>query len=338
MRLPETRNLRPVDQDVRRRAGRASVSSAMRPTAGGSRTTRAASFILSTAGARPCMPTSPPCSRTRGMRGSRAASSASTFIRSSSATACGTACTSSAPRVIPATPDFIPPGYGQGDVTFHNVITEWRANDPKASTFTGTRRELLRVAHVVQFSSHPMGAVEFNPTARPGSPDYGLLYTSGSDLGFSNGGGPNANNPSGHAALGLRDYRDPAHRPAQPARDERREGARRLHDSGRQQISGRRRPENARRDLRVRVPQRAPARVGPHRRRAVRRRHRHEPYRRGQHRQERRQLRLDEARRLLGERHDPPRRRVESALRAARRRAARPESRRVHLSRRDLRP
>ena len=37
--------------------------------------------------------------------------------------------------------------------------------------------------------------VEFNPTAKPGSPDYGLLYTSGSDLGFSNGGGPNANNP-----------------------------------------------------------------------------------------------------------------------------------------------
>jgi hypothetical protein len=96
----------------------------------------------------------------------------------------------------PATPDFIPPGYGPSDVTFHNVITEWRANDPRAGTFTGTRRELLRVAHVVQFSSHPMGAVEFNPTARPGSPDYGLLYTSGSDLGFSNGGGPNANNPT----------------------------------------------------------------------------------------------------------------------------------------------
>jgi hypothetical protein len=96
----------------------------------------------------------------------------------------------------PARPDFIPPGYDSDDVTFHNVITEWRANDPRASTFTGTRRELLRVAHVVQFSSHPIGAVEFNPTARPGSPDYGLLYTSGSDLGFSNGGGPNANNPT----------------------------------------------------------------------------------------------------------------------------------------------
>jgi hypothetical protein len=35
-----------------------------------------------------------------------------------------------------------------------------------------------------------------NPTARPGDPDYGLVYTSGSDLGFSNGGGPNANNPA----------------------------------------------------------------------------------------------------------------------------------------------
>jgi hypothetical protein len=37
--------------------------------------------------------------------------------------------------------------------------------------------------------------VEFNPTAKPGDEDYGLLYTSGSDHGFSNGGGPNANNP-----------------------------------------------------------------------------------------------------------------------------------------------
>jgi hypothetical protein len=44
--------------------------------------------------------------------------------------------------------------------------------------------------------THPMGAVEFNPTARPGDPDYGLLYTSGSDHGFSNGGGPNANTAS----------------------------------------------------------------------------------------------------------------------------------------------
>ena len=33
----------------------------------------------------------------------------------------------------PAVPDFIPPGYGPADVTYHNVITEWRANDPSAA-------------------------------------------------------------------------------------------------------------------------------------------------------------------------------------------------------------
>ena len=95
----------------------------------------------------------------------------------------------------PAVPNFIPPGFGPAEVTYHNVITEWHATNPAANTFDGTRRELLRVAHVVQNLTHPMGAVEFNPTAKPGSPDYGLLYTSGSDYGFSNGGGPRANNP-----------------------------------------------------------------------------------------------------------------------------------------------
>jgi hypothetical protein len=96
----------------------------------------------------------------------------------------------------PAAPDFIPPGYTAKDVTWHNVITEWRAESPAATTFRGTKRELLRVAHVTTNQSHPFSSVEFNPTAKPGSADYGLLYTSGSDLGFSNGGGPNANNPS----------------------------------------------------------------------------------------------------------------------------------------------
>jgi hypothetical protein len=95
----------------------------------------------------------------------------------------------------PKTPDFIPIGYGLKDVTYHNVITEWHASNPAANTFEGTRREILRTAHVVANLTHPMGAVEFNPFAKRGDPDYGLLYTSGSDYGFSNGGGPNASNP-----------------------------------------------------------------------------------------------------------------------------------------------
>src|SRR5262245_40354163 len=94
----------------------------------------------------------------------------------------------------PRTPDFVPPGFELKDVTYHNIITEWHATTPSANVFEGTRRELLREAHVVQNLTHPMGAVEFNPTSKPGDADYGLLYTSGSDHGFSNGGGPNANN------------------------------------------------------------------------------------------------------------------------------------------------
>ncbi len=92
-------------------------------------------------------------------------------------------------------PDFIPPGFSEADVTHHNVVTEWLANDPSANNFDGTRRELLRVAHVTTNMSHPIGYVGFNPTSQTGDPDYGFLYISGSDLGFSNGGGPNSQNP-----------------------------------------------------------------------------------------------------------------------------------------------
>ncbi len=96
----------------------------------------------------------------------------------------------------PATPDFIPPGFTRADVTHHNVITEWRATNPAANSFEGTRRELLRVAHVVDSLTHPFGYVGFNPSSMPGDADYGLLYTSGSDLGFSNGAGSNSRDPS----------------------------------------------------------------------------------------------------------------------------------------------
>ncbi len=88
--------------------------------------------------------------------------------------------------------NFIPPGFSREDVTYHNVITEWRATDPEADVFEGTRRELFRAGHVVAKFHHPFGHLGFNPTSEPGDPDYGLLYTSGSDLGFSNGAGPNA--------------------------------------------------------------------------------------------------------------------------------------------------
>jgi hypothetical protein len=95
-----------------------------------------------------------------------------------------------------ATPHFIPPGFGPADVTYQTVFTEWRATNPRAAVFEGSRRELLRAAHVVNNYFHPLGSVEFNPTAKVGAPDYGLLYIGGTDFGFSNGGGPRATNPS----------------------------------------------------------------------------------------------------------------------------------------------
>src|SRR5829696_881393 len=35
----------------------------------------------------------------------------------------------------PATPNFVPPGFTAADATYHNVITEWRAKDPAANPF-----------------------------------------------------------------------------------------------------------------------------------------------------------------------------------------------------------
>ena len=131
----------------------------------------------------------------------------------------------------PAKPDFIPPGYGLKDVTYHNIVTEWRATNPAADVFAGTRRELLRTAHIVTNLTHPLSAVEFNPTARPGSEDYGLLYISGSDHGFSNGGGPHSEQSRANTASRLGHHCHAARRSAQSVGHGWAEGVGRLDDS-----------------------------------------------------------------------------------------------------------
>ncbi len=95
----------------------------------------------------------------------------------------------------PATPDFVPPGFSPADSNYHSVISEWRAANPAAKVFEGSRREMLRIGNAILNAGHMMSHLGFNPTARPGAPDYGLLYTSGTDFGFGNGDGPNAKNP-----------------------------------------------------------------------------------------------------------------------------------------------
>ena len=63
----------------------------------------------------------------------------------------------------------------------HSVLSEWRAMDPGANNFVGTRRELIRVAAIS--TNHNMGEIAFDPTIERGDPDYGLLYIGAGDYG-----------------------------------------------------------------------------------------------------------------------------------------------------------
>lgn len=66
-----------------------------------------------------------------------------------------------------AYPDSIP-------VALQWVVTEWKVKDPTASVFEATPRELFRVN--MPSPMHGMQQIIFNPQAKPGSADYGLLY------------------------------------------------------------------------------------------------------------------------------------------------------------------
>jgi glucose/arabinose dehydrogenase len=87
------------------------------------------------------------------------------------------------------TPDFpakrpIDPSLNGTDLRepqFHDVLLEFTAGDPTANTFSGSFRELLRVEQ--PYDDHNMGEVATNPNARPGHPDFGLLYVAIADGG-----------------------------------------------------------------------------------------------------------------------------------------------------------
>ncbi|MBS1748961.1 MAG: PQQ-dependent sugar dehydrogenase [Bacteroidetes bacterium] len=68
------------------------------------------------------------------------------------------------------------------------VITEWKADDPKADSFAGSNRELFRVDMVSGI--HGVQEITFNPLAKPGDKDYGLLYISVGDGGCVENGYP----------------------------------------------------------------------------------------------------------------------------------------------------
>ncbi len=61
-----------------------------------------------------------------------------------------------------------------GPLQHEGVLIEWTDTNPSNATFEGTARELFRVQ--LNTRSHPLGDLIFNPTARPGDPDWGVLY------------------------------------------------------------------------------------------------------------------------------------------------------------------
>ncbi|MEU0484386.1 PQQ-dependent sugar dehydrogenase, partial [Streptosporangium sp. NPDC006013] len=75
------------------------------------------------------------------------------------------------------TPDLTP----QPGTLYHGIVTEWTADDPSAGTFQGSRREILRLGFAGQI--HGIQQIDFNPTAKRGDRDYGLLYVAVGDGG-----------------------------------------------------------------------------------------------------------------------------------------------------------
>lgn len=80
------------------------------------------------------------------------------------------------------TPDLTP----QPKTGYHGVVDEWTADDPKAQTFHGTHRELLRIGFAGRI--HNLQQIDFNPNAKRGDADYGKLYLSVGDGGNGNVG------------------------------------------------------------------------------------------------------------------------------------------------------
>jgi len=66
-----------------------------------------------------------------------------------------------------------------GGGAHESVLIEWTDTNIANATFEGTARELLRVQGGSRF--HPMGDLAFNPTSRPGDPDWRVLYVACGD-------------------------------------------------------------------------------------------------------------------------------------------------------------
>ncbi len=68
------------------------------------------------------------------------------------------------------------------------VIVEWTDRQPGNATFEGTAREVLRM--LAPAYMHPLNEMTFNPVARPGDPDWRVMYLGIGDSGTGERPGP----------------------------------------------------------------------------------------------------------------------------------------------------
>jgi hypothetical protein len=76
-----------------------------------------------------------------------------------------------------------------GPIQREGVVVEWTDTNTANTTFEGTAREVLRVQ--LNTTSHPMGEFIFDPSAKPGTPDWRVLYIACGD-----GGSGESSNPA----------------------------------------------------------------------------------------------------------------------------------------------
>ena len=68
-----------------------------------------------------------------------------------------------------------------GPIQFESILIEWTDTDIRNAVFEGTAREIMRVQ--LNGRIHPMGELVFHPTARPGDPEWRVMYIGSGDSG-----------------------------------------------------------------------------------------------------------------------------------------------------------
>ncbi|MRH99691.1 c-type cytochrome [Kriegella sp. EG-1] len=72
--------------------------------------------------------------------------------------------------------------------TLQWILTEWKADNPNAKEFSGSKREVLRIDMFAR--AHGVQELTFNPFAKKGDADYGLFYLGIGDGSLALGGHP----------------------------------------------------------------------------------------------------------------------------------------------------